>query len=114
MIVILFWPDLIPPLVEPHGLKSLAPPHASKGGTLRSIPHYAPNELRGVTPLAFIHGLKVRGFLRRRVKETMGGFKKGYSFSLTISTKLFIKIGGLIKRVGSSNPSVGSIKQSKG
>jgi hypothetical protein len=68
----------------------------------------------GLPPLAFIHGLKVRGFLRRRVKETMGGFKKGYSFSLTISTKLFIKIGGLIKRVGSSNPSVGSIKQSKG
>ena len=34
--------------VEPHGLKPMAPPHASKGGTLRSIPHYAPNELRGV------------------------------------------------------------------
>jgi hypothetical protein len=36
--------------VELHGLKPLAPPHASKGGTLRSLPHYAPNELRGVTP----------------------------------------------------------------
>jgi hypothetical protein len=28
--------------VEPHGLKSMAPPHASSGGTLRSIPYYAP------------------------------------------------------------------------
>jgi hypothetical protein len=55
--------------VEPHGLKPVAPPHASKGGTLRSIPHYAPNELRGVPPLAFTHGLKARGFLRSRVKE---------------------------------------------
>jgi len=63
--------------VEPHGLKPLAPPHASKGGTLRSILHYAPNELRGVTPLAFIHGLKVLGFLRRRViKKELSSFKE--------------------------------------
>ena len=25
----------------------MAPPHASEGGTLQSIPHYAPYELRG-------------------------------------------------------------------
>jgi len=35
--------------MEPHGLKPMAPPHASEGGTLRSIPHYATYELRGVT-----------------------------------------------------------------
>jgi len=34
--------------VEPHGLKPVAPPHASEGGTLRSIPYYAPSELRRV------------------------------------------------------------------
>jgi hypothetical protein len=34
--------------VEPHGLKPMAPPHASPGGTLRSIPHYVPQELRRV------------------------------------------------------------------
>jgi REP element-mobilizing transposase RayT len=34
--------------VEPHGLKPVAPPHASSGGTLRSTPYYAPLELRRV------------------------------------------------------------------
>jgi hypothetical protein len=45
----------------------MAPPHASSGGTLRSILYYAPKELRRIPPLASIHGLKTRGFLRRRV-----------------------------------------------
>jgi len=35
-------------LVEPHGLAPVVPPHASGGGTLRSIPYYAPSELRRV------------------------------------------------------------------
>jgi len=39
--------------VEPNGLKPMVPPHALKGGTLRSIPHHAPNELLGGTHLAF-------------------------------------------------------------
>jgi len=34
--------------VEPHGLKPVCPPHASEGRTLRSIPYYAPSELRRV------------------------------------------------------------------
>jgi hypothetical protein len=34
--------------VEPHGLKPVAPPHASSGGTLRSTPYYALLELRRV------------------------------------------------------------------
>ena len=34
--------------VEPHGLKSVAPPQASSGGTLRSTPYCAPLELRRV------------------------------------------------------------------
>jgi len=34
--------------VEPHRLKPMAPPHASGGGTLRSILHYVLNELPGV------------------------------------------------------------------
>jgi len=34
--------------VEPHGLKPVAPPHASQGGTLRSTPYYALSELRRV------------------------------------------------------------------
>ena len=55
--------------VESHGLKPVVTPRASKDGTLRSIPHYAHNELQGVTHRAFIHGLKACGFLRRRVKE---------------------------------------------
>ena len=63
----------------------MAPPHASEGGTLRSIPHYPTYELQGV-PFHRIsilrscrqllrrtgsHGLKARGFLRRRVKEEL-------------------------------------------
>jgi hypothetical protein len=39
-------------LWSPHGLKPVAPPHASQG-----------------TLNAFINGLKDRGFLRRRVKK---------------------------------------------
>jgi len=35
--------------VEPHRLKPMAPPHASGGGTLRSILHYVLNELPGVS-----------------------------------------------------------------
>jgi hypothetical protein len=34
--------------VELHGLKPVAPPHASQDGTLRSIPYYALSELRRV------------------------------------------------------------------
>jgi hypothetical protein len=74
--------------VEPHGLKPVAPPHASKGGTLRSIPHYAPNELRGVPPLAFIHGLKARGFLRRRVSFNEG--RKGKLIAFEIQSLFFV------------------------
>ena len=50
--------------MEPHGLKPMAPLHASKGRlrsayaigfgrTLRTIPHYAPNEFEGEDSLAF-------------------------------------------------------------
>jgi hypothetical protein len=39
---------LPPSGVEPHGLKPVAPPQASSGGTLRSTPYYAPLELRRV------------------------------------------------------------------
>jgi hypothetical protein len=37
--------------VEPNRLKPVAPPHASESGTLRSIPYYAPSELRRVSSL---------------------------------------------------------------
>jgi len=48
------------PRAKTHG-----PPHASEGGTLRSIPRYAPNELQGLPtshsltvlkPIAFCEG----------------------------------------------------------
>src|SRR4030042_1789818 len=63
---------------SPHGLKpvlarrsslqhaGVAPPHASSGGTLRSIPHYAPLELRWV-PSRIHPWSEDRGSLRRRV-----------------------------------------------
>jgi hypothetical protein len=56
--------------VEPHGLKSIAPLHASDGGTLRSLPHYATCKFQGIPILAFTRGLKARGYLRRRVKNS--------------------------------------------
>jgi hypothetical protein len=69
--------------VEPHGPKPMVAPHASKGGTLRSIPHHAPNELLGHPPRISTHGFKTRGctpkwvmarkrgILRRRVKTVL-------------------------------------------
>ena len=65
--------------VEPHGLKPVAPPHASSGlpspKRLRASRRNPPKHTllrsfgasKGTLP-AFIHGLKTRGFLRRRAK----------------------------------------------
>ncbi|MFZ3063372.1 MAG: hypothetical protein WA148_06505 [Actinomycetota bacterium] len=54
-------------IVEPHGLTSVAPPHASSGGTLRSIPSFA-KATEGY-PSRIHPRTNVRGFLRRRVKR---------------------------------------------
>jgi len=40
--------------VEPHRPKPVPSPHPSEGGTLRSIPYYAPSELRKGILSAFI------------------------------------------------------------
>jgi hypothetical protein len=55
--------------VEPHGLKPVVPPPASKSGTLRSRSHYAPSSFEGY-PVRIHPRPKVRGFLRRRVNVT--------------------------------------------
>ena len=57
--------------MEPHGLKPVAPPHASEG---RNPPkHTLLRSFRASkgTLSAFIHGLRDRGFLRRRVIDTV-------------------------------------------
>ena len=55
--------------VEPHRPKPVPSLNLSEGGTLRSTPYYAPSELRKGILFAFIHGLRDRSFLRRRVKQ---------------------------------------------
>jgi hypothetical protein len=52
---------------EPHGLMSVAPPHASSGETLRSIPSFA-KATEGY-PSRIHPRTNVRGLLRRRVKR---------------------------------------------
>ena len=51
----------------------VAPPHASSGGTLRSIPHYAPSELRRV-PSRIHPRSEDRGSLPRRVDSRSNVF----------------------------------------
>jgi len=77
-------------IVEPQGLKPVAPPHASSGppspkrlrAGRRNPPKHTLLRSFGAskgTLLAFIHGLKTRGFLRRRVNHsalTGGAFEK--------------------------------------
>jgi len=79
--------------MEPHGLKPMAAPHASKGGTLRSTP---PTTLltsfEGSPPLTFIHGLKARGFLRRRVNYASDKtffHQLQYGYDMMSNEKLF-------------------------
>src|SRR4030042_1349319 len=49
---------------SPHGLKPVVPPHASEGGTLRSIPHYARMSFVGYPPR--IHRRVSKTVLARR------------------------------------------------
>ena len=90
-------PERLQLIAEPQYLKPMAPPHASSGGALRSIPHYTPWELRRIPPLPFIHGLKIRGFLRRRVRILVPLFQipphalrfRNYSMPYALCSLLF-------------------------
>jgi hypothetical protein len=72
---------------SPDGLKPVVPPRASAGGTLRSIPHYAPSELRRV-PSGIHPRPEDRGSLRRRVEDFLTGFNAFFTNSMRFATKM--------------------------
>ena len=55
--------------VEPHGLKPVPPPHASEGRNPPKHTLLRSSRASKGTLSAFIHGLRDRGFLRRRAKD---------------------------------------------
>jgi hypothetical protein len=101
--------------VEPHGLKPVAPPHASSGlpspKQLRASRRNPPKHTllrslgasKGTLP-TFIHGLKTRGFLRRRVTQKGKRVKAHRSqkaqkeSSEKLLSSLLIEISGLFQK----------------